>query len=308
MIKRFLLAALCLFSPAAGLAQLRVELSFEQETYLPREPLNAIVRIHNTSGQALELGKDNYWLQFSIESVDGRIVKQLKPVAVEGEFTLPSAHRAKKVVNLAEAFDLSRFGRYNVTAAVRIAAWNGETFSSAAKHFGISHGVNLWEGAFGIPSEVNGERPEIRKYQLVQANHMKALSLYVRIVDENEQEVYSLFPLGPLMGLSKPDIQVDRWSNLHVFYQNGAHTYRYHMVTPDGLLLARQTWEITESRPALKPNKEGRIVVTGGVRRVSGSDLPPPDLLSETTPPPVEEPTPVSKPADAAEPKKKKKK
>jgi hypothetical protein len=305
MIKRFIVAALCLFSAAGALAQMRVELSFEQETYLPHEPLYAIVQIYNSSGQTLELGKDNTWLSFSVESTDGRPVKQIKPADVEGEFVLPSASRGKKMVNLADAFDLSQFGRYHVTATVKIAQWNNDSFSSRDRYFGISSGAAFWEGVFGVPSATPGERPEIRKYQLVQANHLKALSLYARIVDESERETFSIFPLGQLVGVSRPEAQIDRWSNLHVFYQDGARTFRYTMITPDGMVLARQAWEMNESRPALKPDKEGRIAVSGGIRRVSASDLPPPELLSERSTRPVEEPIAAPKTVDAAESKNK---
>lgn len=295
------MAALCLLAPASLLAQVRVELSFDQETYLPREPLYATVIVYNSSGQTLELGKDSEWLSFTVESVDNRIVKDLKPADVQGEFTLPSAHRAKKMVNLAEAFDLSRMGRYLVTATVRVAAWGGESFSSKARPVGITAGVNIWEANFGVPSEKPAGKPEIRKYQLVQANHVKALALYVRIMDEAEDQVLSLYPLGPLLGVSRPDAEVDRWSNLHVLYQDGARSFRYSMITPDGLLLARQTWDVAETIPSLRRDKEGRIAVGGGLRRPTSADLPPPELLTEKSAAVPEQPAAAdpSKPADA---------
>src|SRR5262249_2388963 len=63
MIYRCVVALFCLFSASSTFAQLlRVELEFEQETYLPREPLYAVVRIYNTSGRTLVLGQDNEWL------------------------------------------------------------------------------------------------------------------------------------------------------------------------------------------------------------------------------------------------------
>ena len=86
MSYRYLLAALWLVAPLGLWAQVRVELSFDQETYLPEEPMNAIVLIYNNSGQNLRLGRDHQWLSFGIESVDGRIVKQMKPADVVGEF------------------------------------------------------------------------------------------------------------------------------------------------------------------------------------------------------------------------------
>jgi hypothetical protein len=279
---RYLFAALWLAAPLAMVAQMRVELSFEQESYLPHEPMYATVVIYNSSGQNLKLGRDNDWLSFSIEPSTGGVVKQIKAPDVIGEFDLPSASRARKMVNLAEAYELTRFGRYYITAVVRVPEWGGETFTSQRpRPIGIATGVTLWESTFGLPGEQSDGPPELRKFKLVQANHRKQLSLYVRITDQSETENYSLFTLGALVGFSKPEPQMDRWSNLHVFYQDAAHTFRYFTITPDGLLLARQTWEIGESRPVMKVNSDGRISVTGGVRRVSASDLPPPELLSE---------------------------
>ena len=86
MIKRLLAAALCLLAVGSTFAQLRVELNFEQETYLPEEPMNAIVRIYNSSGQTLVLGTNTDWLTFSVESADGKVVKQKKTADVLGEF------------------------------------------------------------------------------------------------------------------------------------------------------------------------------------------------------------------------------
>src|SRR5690606_34900707 len=79
--------------------------------------------------------------------------------------------------------------------------------------------------------------------------------------------------------------QIDKWSNLHVFYQDAARTFRYFVIMPNGAILTRQTWELGQTKPGLTMNSEGRISVTGGVRRVSASDLPPPELLSEKTRP-----------------------
>jgi len=282
MIKRLFAAILCLIGVNSTFAQLRVELNFEQETYLPQEPMEAIVRIYNSSGQELVLGTNVDWLTFSIQSTDGSIVKQKKPADVMGEFSLPSAHRAKKLVNLADAFELSKFGRYYVTATVRIPQW-GQSFSNPKRALvDITNGVKVWETPFGLPDTNPGGRPEIRKFQLIQANHLKQLSLFIRITDESEAFTYNIFPLGALVGFSRPEPQLDKWSNLHLLCQDGARSFTYSVVTPAGMLLNRQTWEISEdSRPALKVDEDGRITVSGGVRRVSASDIPPPELQSE---------------------------
>jgi hypothetical protein len=285
MKRLFILALLCVFSASGAFAQMRVELSFDQEHFLPNEELLAKVRVYNSSGQTLVLGKEIDWLTFNVEAKDGSIVPIRKNPDVVGEFTLPSAHRATKSVDLAEAFELVKFGRYTVTAMVKVAGW-GESFASKSKVFDISTGVKLWEQAFGIPAERQGGRPEIRKYVLTQANHVKQLNLYLRITDESENYTYKIFPIGGVISFSKPEPQVDRYSNLHILYQDGARTFLYTAITPDGLQLSRQTWIYTESRPQLVA-RNGRVEVKGGARRVSASDLPPPELLSEKTSAPV---------------------
>lgn len=285
-MKRLCICALLCFLAVQAKAQIQVELSFDQEQFLPSEELLAKVRITNSSGQTLVLGKDNAWLSFLIEARDGSIVRIRKPLDVTGEFMLPSAHRGTKIVDLSEAFDLTRYGRYEVTARVQIKEWGAQTFQSKTRVFDISKGVKLWETAFGVPSlEPNG-KPEIRKYVLAQANHVKDIHLYARITDQDEEYTYKMFSIGPMISFSRPEAQLDQWSNLHVMYQKGAHSFLYTVITPDGLLLSRQTWDYSNTRPKLAA-RNGRISVKGGVRRISSSDLPPPDLLSESSVPPI---------------------
>lgn len=282
MIRLFILVLFGLAALGSN-AQLRVTLNFEEDHFLQGEECLAKVIMENSSGQTLVLGRSREWLQFNITGKDGSVVRVRKPLEVEGEFTLPSAHRATKVVDLAEFFQLDRFGRFVVSAVVRVPEW-GQAFDSRPKNFDISRGVNLWEQPFGIP-ETPGGRPEIRKYIITQANRVKQLNLYIRITDESEGYTYKIFPLGGMLSFSKPEPQLDQWSNLHVLFQDGARTFRYSVVTPDGLMLSRQTWMYDgDSRPILGKLEGGRVGVRGGIRQSSASDLPPPELLSEKAP------------------------
>jgi hypothetical protein len=300
MINRCVVALFCLFCASSAFAQLiRVELQFDQETYLPREPMPALVKVVNTSGRTLVLGQDNEWLSFIVENEGGSPVGFRKPLDVTGEFSLPSSQRAKKWVNLADVYELGKFGRYMVRAVVKVPEWAGETFVSKEVPVGIATGVKVWETNFGMPAQDKNGRPEPRTYELLSANHVKQLSLYVRVTGETAADTIALYPIGKLHGFSQPEPQMDRWSNLHVLYQDGARSFRYNLITPDGLLLARQSWDIDgTSRPALKLDSDGHIGVSGGVRHVSSDDLPPADLLAQNAEPePVPEPRPAKKDA-----------
>jgi glycine/D-amino acid oxidase-like deaminating enzyme len=79
-----------------------------------------------------------------------------------------------------------------------------------------------------------------------------------------------------MVSFSKPECQIDKSSNLHVLYQTGARSFNYSVINPDGRLLVRQTYDYSDTRPVLRIDREGRILIGGGVRRSSSDDLPPP--------------------------------
>jgi hypothetical protein len=259
-------------------AQVKVEVTFDQEQFLPGEALVASVKIRNHSGQTLHMGRDANWLTFSVESSDGFVVTKVGEVPVKGEFTLESAQAATKTVDLSPYFLLTRLGHYTATATVRIKEWEGQE-TSPPKGFDIINGATLWSQDFGVPTTTNsttGQPPEIRRYALIQANYLKQLRLYFRLTDNSESRVFKLYPIGPLVGMSQPEHQVDEFNHLHVLYQNGARTFSYTVINPDGEIVVRQTHEYIGSRPRLQPDKDGTISVIGGVRRVMSNDLPVP--------------------------------
>ena len=82
--------------------------------------------------------------------------------------------------------------------------------------------------------------------------------------------------IGPLVALSLPEPRVDQRSHLHLLYQNGARTFSYTVINPDGEIIIRQTHEYVGSRPRLQTARDGKISVIGGARRVTSNDLPVP--------------------------------
>ena len=291
-MKFFLAIASCWFSFVPWLAaQVTVDLVLDQEQYLPNETLVIGVRVTNFSGQTLHLGKEPDWLKFSVEAQNNHIVAKLDEVPVVGEFDLESSNVATKRIDLAPYFRLTKPGRYTVTASVSIRQM-GREISSKSKFFDIISGAKLWEQEFGMPRPLNDAsgQPEIRKYILQQALHLKQLKLYVRVTDASESRVFRVFPIGPLVSFSRPELQVDKFSNLHVLNQYGAKSFNYCVINPDGETLARQTYEYTNTRPVLKTDKEGKIIVAGGVRRVTSADLPASNTTAPT--PDVKPPKP----------------
>ena len=275
----FLLAAL-----SSAPAQVTVEVTQDQDQFLPGETIMAAVRITNRSGQALRLGAEADWLTFSVESRDREIVPRIGDVPVTGEFLLPSSKVVTKRLDLAPYFSAGVPGSYSVTATVRIKEWSRE-FSSQPRKFDVIEGSKLWEQEIGVPRPAGATNatPEIRKYILQQARYLKTqLRLYLRLTDASGGKVFRVFAVGPMVSFGQPDPQVDQLSNLHLLYQDKPHSYNYTVFNPDGEVVLRQTYDYLNSRPRLHPEGDGRITVVGGTRRVTASDWPAPkdeDLL-----------------------------
>jgi hypothetical protein len=260
-------------------AQVTVEVLFDQEQFLRDESLPARVRITNRSGQTLRLGQQPDWLTFAMESREGSVVSKLGDAPVQEEFLLESSMVAVRRVDLMPYFDLSLPGRYRVTAMVKIREWNEEV-SSKPKSFEIVRGTKIWEQEFGVPG--TGAPPEVRKYALQQANYLKRLLLYVRLTDETENRVFKVFPVGPLVSFSRPEVQLDKQSHLHLLFQTGARAFLYAVINPNGQIVVRQTHDYARTRPVLKSQEDGQIFVSGGTRRVTSDDIPVSSAASST--------------------------
>jgi hypothetical protein len=265
-------------------AQVSVEVVLDQDQFLPGETLSAAARVVNHSGQTLQLGGEEGWLTFAIESREGFIVLKSGDPPVAGEFTLESSRRATRRVDLAPYFSFSRPGRYSIRATVTIKQWD-RSITSPPKNFDIVEGAKLWEREIGVP-QAAGETnrlPEVRKYALQQANYLKQLMLYFQLTDSSGK-VCKVFPLGPMLSFGQPEPQVDKVSNLHLLYQDGPRTFCYTIINTEGTVTVRQTYDYT-TRPRLRLDGDGNVIVSGGARRLSFNDLPAPKRTEDVTTP-----------------------
>ena len=254
-----------------------VQVTTEQDQFLPGESLPVTVHIVNSSGQSLHLGADANWLKFSVESRDDSFVvmKNDNPPVV-GAFDLGSSEVATKRLDLAPYFAMTHAGRYRVVATVRIPEW-GTSVASPAKEFDIIDGAPLWSQDFGmpVPAGVTNQLPVVRKYILEEANYLrKQLRMYVLVSDQSGRRILKVSAIGPMVSFSQPEAQLDRASNLHLLYQSGAQSFVYSVVNPDGNITQQEIYDYLGTRPRLAVNGDGDIVVRGGVRRPKPGELP----------------------------------
>jgi hypothetical protein len=275
-------------------AQVTVEVTQDQDQFLPGEKMLTAVRITNRSGQDLQLGREQGWLTFSVQSSGDQVVPKTGEVPVVGEFVLESSKVATKYVDLAPYFAADHPGRYSVIATIRIKDWN-EQITSPPRSFDIIDGTRLWEQDIGVPNPAApaNSTPEVRKFILQQANYLKSqLRLYIRLTDVSGAKTFRVFPAGRMVSFGRPEAQVDKFSNLHLLFQDGAHSFNYIVVNPEGEVIVRRTYDYLDKRPRLEPDDDGKVLLVGGVRRISSTDVPPskPSAPAEDATKPVPSP------------------
>lgn len=241
------------------------------------ESLPIRLRITNLSGQPLRLGDQPDWLNFTIESREGTPLKKTGEVPMPKPFTIESSKTVSLSTDLMPHFNLSEPGHYSLKAKIKIPQLEKE-LTTTPRTFDVISGSKVWEREVGVPGTTP---PEVRRFALQQATFLKQLRLYVRVTDEKELTVFRVLLLGTLTSFSTPEAVVDGSSQLHVLFQNGPRSFIYSVINPDGEQLIRQTWDYTgESRPRLRSESDGRVIVSGGVRRILLSDLPPPRVAN----------------------------
>lgn len=292
-MKTFLAGWLALLLVSRVSAQVSVELSLDQEQFLPSESIPLTVKVTNRSGQQLHLGAEADWLTFSVESTEGFVVIKNAEVPVVGEFDLETSQMATKHVDLQPYFSMTKPGRYKVTATLRIKDWAAQV-ASLPQRFDVISGALLWSQDFGIPDGTNAA-PEVRKYTLEKANYLRdQLRLYVQVSDGAVARVYKVSALGPVVSFTRPEAQVDRSSRLNVLWQTGAQGFSFAIVNPDGTIAQKDTYDNYYSRPRLTVDENGEVVVVGGTKRPTSSELPivkPPNELPQVAPPVTPPPT-----------------
>jgi hypothetical protein len=277
---RTILPIVALMLGVAARAQVTVEISMEQQQVLRSESLPVRIKISNSSGQALKLGGTQDWLSFSVETREGKAMSKTGEIPLPKPFTIENARSVSLKVDLMPSFNLSEAGHYAVTARLKLPQLEQEAFSDP-KPFDVITGLELWKQDFGLPGRTP---PEMRRYSLLQATFLQQQRLYLRVTGVNDSQVIRVTPLGDIVSFSHNTVEpvFDRMSHLHVLFQTGRNTFAYCVATPDGNQLIRQTFEQAvqgSSRPHLKLEDDGRVMVTGGQRRVSATDLPPPNYI-----------------------------
>ena len=266
--------------PAGPPPALELQTELFQDRFLPGEPVEVEFRLRNLSGQPLTFRPEDDWLDVTVWSLskatgEGVPVARLKPVRVEEAFTVAHTKAVKTRVDVAPCFNLMRPGRFKLTATLVLPGVRGPV-QAAPLLLEVVPGSKIWEQEFGFRAVDGPAVPELRKYALQKMTTKTSVRLYVGVTDGAEETVFRQVFLGRVANSDQPQRMLDRLSYLHVVHQTGPRTFTHTVVSPAGDVLRRATFDAVDgrSRPMLKPDEEGRVVLVGGVRRPQADDVP----------------------------------
>lgn len=262
-----------------------LELKLAQDRFLPRETMELEILVRNQSGQPLTLRPEDDWLDVTVTTVlngqgEGSLVTRLKPVIIAESFTVNNTLSAKAVVDIAPCFELTRPGRFKVFASMKYSGAR-PPFVSQPVIFEVVPGSKIWEQEFGWRAAGAGAVDEVRKYTLQQLTSTQhRLQFYVSVTD-SEDNILRQISLGRANAADRPQTRLDRLSNLHVLHQTGPRWFTHTVISPNGEVRIRATYEAsdpTRARPGLKTDDDGLVSVTSAVRVARPDDLVPAKL------------------------------
>lgn len=248
----------------------------EQDQFIPGEPIVIEVRITNVSGAPLRFGVDRDWISIEVKGLRGETVTRIAEVSAPGAVVIQNAETQSRKIDITPFFDLTRTGQYRVVAHVKVRETGEFEMSAKDKRFEILKGTRVWEQAFGVQGGSDPALPDARKFALIRSSNPKKMRLYLRLTDIDEKNIFKVLTLGQALTFNQVEAKLDRMGLLHVLHQTGSKSFTYHVISPDADLVMRHTYDYEGTRPMLKGDGEGRVAVTGGLRKPSASDLPEP--------------------------------
>ncbi len=287
----FLVLLWLAFGAPMALAQLEVDLSLDNTAYLKYEPITANVKVSNFSGNVVGLFNhdDKPWLSFYVSRPNG---EQVASLGVEYDLHQIQIARGDSItihVNLTPVYNIREPGMYRVMAFVYSATYSRQ-FRSNIRQFDLTEGRVLWAETIAVvptnappPSALISTnvplRPppaeDLRSYVLVSKPLARGDRLYARVESKLKNLVYATVPLGDLLGFGKPETKVDKLGHLHILHQVGARAFAYQEIDPDGNVIEQKLYSNVLSRPELKANDNGTVLVLGGEQTYPNTNVQP---------------------------------
>lgn len=261
---RFLAPLLFFVMALTAQAQFQVGLTLPRTNFLALEAIPATVTVTNRTGADVVLGGPGRasWLSFEMTDRTGR---SLAPMEVDSsEITqIPPGGTVQKRIMVTDAYAPTEIGNYGLTARVNMTS-SSDYFASTRVRFNITDSKPIWQQAYGVPTGYKNAGAE-RRYAIIHFTDVESTSLYVRIMNDLNNEIIGTIQLGPVVMVLDPQITLDKGNRLHVLFLAQPRIYAHCIVNPDGTVAKRSYYrEDNGDRPVLATNS-GDVQIRGGI-------------------------------------------
>ncbi|MBL6763975.1 MAG: hypothetical protein ISQ14_03395 [Verrucomicrobiae bacterium] len=252
----------------------QVEIAFSERKYVPGENVKAKIVIVNFSARPIHTGEDPRWLTLIVKSESGAEIIERKPFTLREPFTVPQGKQVSIPVDLGEFYAFHQTGVYSIQPVVRWGLGERDYQPGPPKKFDVVQPAAIREQPFGV--EVGPRRERRTRVYTVQRLTRPPTHVFTRVSDEESGVILGLVSMGEIVSFAPTvDMQLNRVNYIHVLHQCGAREFRHHVISPEGELIARETYQAEPGRrPFLNENEENRIHVSGGTSKPRPDDIP----------------------------------
>ncbi len=216
------------YSGAAVSAVLSVQAKLTELEYVRGEDILLTVQIQNTGTSVFVVDDYGEYLKNKVSLVvrEAESQRLLSPVQGESalapvatELTVPPGDMREVTVNLAQLYDLSRHGRYQVTVLLERGA---ETAVSRILSFSVVEGIEIISSRNAFLSD----EAHSYTFTLLYWERSKRQDLFLRISDPARRNRIAAFvSLGPLVRVSDPTMTFQGTSSVTIIQQTGRDHY-----------------------------------------------------------------------------------
>ncbi len=227
--KMLIIAGAMLLLGMAAHAQLGMKLESEQNCYLRYERVKLRLTVRNYSGNTLVFGgadsTEQGKLTFVVRRQNGQMVKCLDPSAnpMEDIILAPGLNR-QLVLDINSLFDMQSPDVYKIEARISHHRLQHDCASEPII-VEVKEGNVIKEKVIGLPMKKETDQIRNVKVKLIQFTDSVGSMWCLRV--EDDELVYGVFRLGPFMGSSVPQMDVDGSSAIHILIQVAPHLYSY---------------------------------------------------------------------------------
>ncbi len=227
--------------------QLAVTLKFDHAETIQRETVWARIEIHNKSPDPFVVARDVARpprLEFTLVKESGREAARTSANPILRNIYILPGGRESLRIPVSQWYALAEMGHYLARATVE---WNGEFYESNAALLGVVRGMELTRSSIPMP----GYPRQMLECSLRYWPRNREEHLFMVIENRTADMHYGAFPLGPLLRIERPRIEVTEDGFIRTVHQSSpnCYTHAWFKVEPEAVSLARQAFMTRDGKP-----------------------------------------------------------